>query len=39
MGLADAMIAATARSFGARLISLNKKHVAMLGNLVVPYEK
>ncbi|TVQ07953.1 MAG: type II toxin-antitoxin system VapC family toxin [Balneolaceae bacterium] len=39
MGLADAMIAATARSFGARLISLNKKHFGMLGNLVVPYEK
>lgn len=39
MSLADAMIAATARSFGARLISLNKKHFAMLGNLVVPYEK
>ena len=39
MGLADAMIAATARSFGARLISLNKKRFSMLGNLVVPYEK
>lgn len=39
MGLADAMIAATARSIGARLISLNKKHFAMLGNLDVPYEK
>jgi predicted nucleic acid-binding protein len=39
MGLADALIAATAQTMGARLVSLNKKHFSMLNFLEVPYRK
>lgn len=39
MGLADALIAATAGIHGMKLISLNKKYFGMLDNLEVPYKK
>lgn len=39
VGLADAIIAATAEHIGAELASLNKKHFPMLKNIVVPYSK
>jgi len=39
MGLADALIAATANINDMRLISLNKKHFGMLNRLEVPYSK
>ena|SRR3989338_1316044 len=39
VGLADAMIAATAEFCNARLVSLNKKHFPMLKNVLVPYSK
>jgi predicted nucleic acid-binding protein len=35
--LADALIAATAESLGADLVTLNKKHFPMISRLVVPY--
>jgi predicted nucleic acid-binding protein len=38
MGLADAMIAATAVAHGLKLISLKKKHFGMLDILIVPYK-
>jgi predicted nucleic acid-binding protein len=39
MGLADALIAATASSHKMKLISLNEKHFGMLGFLSIPYRK
>jgi len=39
MGLADAMIAATAKAHGATLVSLNACHFSMLDNVLVPYSK
>lgn len=39
MGLADALIAATANVHKMSLISLNEKHFGMLENLLVPYRK
>lgn len=39
MGLADALIAATASSRKMMLISLNEKHFGMLDFLKVPYRK
>lgn len=39
MGLADALVAATAQQCGAHLVTLNAKHFAMLHNVVVPYRK
>lgn len=39
MGLADAMIAATAKANGATLVSLNVRHFSMLDNLLIPYTK
>jgi predicted nucleic acid-binding protein len=37
--LADALIAATAESRQASLVTLNSKHFPMLANVVVPYQK
>lgn len=39
VGLADAMIAASAEARGATLITLNKKHFPMLTHVYVPYLK
>jgi predicted nucleic acid-binding protein len=39
VGLADALIAATAESRQAALVTLNIKHFPMLANVVVPYQK
>jgi predicted nucleic acid-binding protein len=39
VGLADALIAATAESEQATLVTLNRKHFPMLGRLFVPYQK
>jgi predicted nucleic acid-binding protein len=39
VGLADAMIAASAESRGAQLVTLNNKHFPMLPDAIVPYEK
>lgn len=39
VGLADALIAATAKEIGAKLVSLNIKHFPMLGNVLLPYKK
>ena len=36
---ADALIASTAESEQATLVTLNRKHVLMLGQLFVPYLK
>ena len=38
-GLADALIAASAHSISATLVTLNKKHFPMLSKIVVPYRK
>lgn len=38
-GLADAIIAATAESQEAKLVTLNHKHFQMIENVVVPYQK
>ncbi|HEX8360165.1 MAG TPA: type II toxin-antitoxin system VapC family toxin [Longimicrobium sp.] len=38
-GLADALIAATAESQNARLVTLNVKHFPMLTDVLVPYRK
>jgi hypothetical protein len=37
VGLADALIAATAHGIGARLVTLNRKHFPMLTDVLVPY--
>ena len=39
VGLADALIAATAKHLDATLLSLNKKHFPMLKSVLVPYKK
>lgn len=39
VGLADALIAATAESRQATLVTLNQKHFPMLSRVVVPYRK
>ena len=39
VGLADALIAATALSADATLVTLNRKHFPMVRNLMVPYKK
>lgn len=39
VGLADALIAATAETKGAVLVTLNRKHFPMLANVNVPYIK
>jgi predicted nucleic acid-binding protein len=37
VGLADALIAATAQQIGATLVTLNSKHFPMLNDILVPY--
>ena len=39
LGLPDALIAATAQTRKARLVTLNRKHFPMLADVVVPYQK
>jgi hypothetical protein len=39
VGLADALIAATAERKQATLVTLNKKHFPMLNDVTVPYQK
>lgn len=39
VGLADAIISATADSLNATLVTLNKKHFPMQKNILVPYQK
>jgi predicted nucleic acid-binding protein len=39
VGLADALIAASAETHRAELVTLNSKHFPMLTNVVVPYQK
>jgi len=39
VGLADAIIAATAEARKAELVTLNKKHFPMLSSVVTPYHK
>ncbi len=39
IGLADAVIAATAIKINAELVTLNKKHFPMLENVLIPYTK
>jgi predicted nucleic acid-binding protein len=39
VGLADALIAASAETRWAELVTLNSKHFPMLANVVVPYRK
>ena len=39
VGLADAIIAATAESKNAELVTLNKKHFPMLTRIITPYRK
>jgi predicted nucleic acid-binding protein len=38
VGMADALIAATARIHGARLVTRNTRHFPMLDDLLVPYQ-
>jgi len=39
LGIADALIAATAESENASLVTLNRKHFPMFTDLIIPYEK
>lgn len=39
IGLADALIAATAEQCHSSLVTMNKKHFPMLKNVLVPYSK
>ncbi|WP_199246839.1 type II toxin-antitoxin system VapC family toxin [[Phormidium] sp. ETS-05] len=39
MGLADAIIAATAELNGVTLVTLNQKHFPMIADILVPYKK
>lgn len=39
VGLADALIAASAEAHGATLVTLNAKHFPMVGTPLVPYKK
>jgi predicted nucleic acid-binding protein len=39
VGLADALIAASAETHRAELVTLNSKHFPMLANVIVPYRK
>lgn len=39
VGLADALIAATAECKQATLVTLNRKHFPMLATVIVPYQK
>ena len=39
IGLADAIVAATAEMFHCELATLNKKHYPMIENVLVPYQK
>ena len=39
VGLADAIIAASAEAKNAILVTLNSKHFPMLANVIVPYRK
>jgi predicted nucleic acid-binding protein len=39
VGLADAMIAATAQDSGAILVTLNRRHFPMLSDVQIPYSK
>lgn len=38
-GMVDAILAATAESEGAILVSFNQRHYPMLPNLIVPYKR
>ncbi|MEX0927892.1 MAG: type II toxin-antitoxin system VapC family toxin [Balneolales bacterium] len=38
-GLADALIAATAKTHETTLITLNKKHFPMVDSIIIPYTK
>lgn len=38
-GLADALIAATAETVGAALVTLNRNHFPMLADVLIPYRK
>jgi predicted nucleic acid-binding protein len=38
-GAVDAVIAATSKIEGVRLVTLNKKHYPMLDNILIPYKK
>jgi len=37
--MADALIAASAKSRGAELVTFNRRHYAMVEDLTVPYER
>lgn len=39
VGLADALIAATAEVYSLKLVTLNKKHFPMIPAVTVPYQK
>jgi len=39
IGLADALIGATALSTGARLVTCNRKHYPMVKDILTPYQK